>query len=184
MRRDIAVAQPVAFIEHLSDHGFANNLYICQAVNHRASVRELVANFNQGQQEFLGLSKSRALQQLAQFINKMHLRGVYYRDLSAGNILLNVQDDHLQMTIIDTNRARFYNHPVSMRQRLSDLVRICNKMNNADRGLFLNYYFAGAALKKPWLTLLPFYLYDSKVMLKRMLGRKAWRKLWPSKRTK
>lgn len=184
MRRDIAVAQPVAFIEHLSDSGFANNLYICLAVPHQASVRELLASFNQGQAQFLGISKSRALQQLAQFIHKMHLRGVYYRDLSAGNILLDVQDDHLQMTLIDTNRARFYNHPVSMRQRISDLVRICNKMNQTDRAAFLNYYFAGAALKKPWLLLLPFWLYDSKVLLKRALGRKAWRKLWPSNRAK
>lgn len=177
MRKDIAVAKPIAFIEHLSETGFNYNLYVCEAVKHQATAREMFAAFNLGQDQFLGLSKTRCLQQLSHFVNKMHHRGVMFRDLSAGNLLLDIQDDELMMTLIDTNRARFYLQPLTVRQRLIDLVRVCNKINWADREVFLAYYFASKGNRLQTWMRLSFYLYDLKVVLKRKLGRKAWRQL-------
>jgi hypothetical protein len=177
LRRGISVAQPIAFIEHIHQQQFDLNLYVCEAVKHQASVRDLMQSFNQGDQHFLEVSKSRALQQLSQFVYVMHQRGVYYRDLSAGNLLISRVGDSLQFTLIDTNRARFYNHAVSLRQRLSDLVRVCNKLNWPDRLRLLDYYFAACGTHMRWIYRLPFYLYDAKVILKRKVGRKAWRNL-------
>jgi hypothetical protein len=107
----------------------------------------------------------------------MHHRGVMFRDLSAGNLLLDIQDDELMMTLIDTNRARFYLQSLTVRQRLIDLVRVCNKINWADREVFLAYYFSSKGNRLQTWMRLPFYLYDLKVVLKRKLGRKAWRQL-------
>lgn len=177
MRREICVAKPIAFIEHLTEKGFNDNLYVCEAVNHQASAREMFAAFNQQQTEFLGLSKTRCLQTLSHFINKMHHRGVLFRDLSAGNMLLNVEAQELTITLIDTNRARFYSQALTQRQRYKDLVRICNKLNWTDREALLNYYFAHQGKRLSHWMRIPFYLYDIKVSLKRNAGRKFWRKL-------
>ncbi len=177
MRKDISVAKPIAFIEHLSETGFNFNLYVCEAVKHQATAREMFATFNQQHDQFLGISKTRCLQKLSHFINKMHHRGVLFRDLSAGNLLLDVCNDELDITLIDTNRARFYPHSLSNRQRIKDLVRVCNKLNWPDREAFLTYYYAGNGKHISVFNKLPFYLYDAKVIIKRKLGRKAWRQL-------
>jgi len=177
LQRGIAVAHPIAYIEHIHQQQFDLNLYVCEAVKHQASVRDLMQCFNQGEQHFLEVSKSRALQQLSHFVYVLHQRGVYYRDLSAGNLLIAKLGDSLQFTLIDTNRARFYQHAVTLKQRLSDLVRVCNKLNWPDRLRLLEYYFSAYGARMRWIYRLPFYVYDSKVLIKRKLGRKAWRNL-------
>jgi hypothetical protein len=66
-----------------------------------------------------------------------------------------------------------YSNGVPLRQRLSDLARICNKLNPVGRRKFLDAYVSTIGMRFAWYLNVPFFLYDGKVWLKRKLGRKA-----------
>jgi serine/threonine protein kinase len=130
----------------------------------------------------MGIAPEVAYAQLARFIERMHSRGCYFRDLSGGNILVNIHAKNsqamtLQFTLIDTARARFSDDSVPMRQRLSDMARACNKLHWPGRERFLGHYFACIGRQLMWYHKWPFYLYDAKVWLKRRVGRKGIKSL-------
>ena len=182
MRRGIPTAQPIAFFEKTADRSMLANLYLCEQVDHDFSARDLVTAFHDGASEFQGISAAQAYPQLAVFINEMHARGVFFRDLAGGNILIKKQaDGSLAFTLIDINRARFFNRNTTLGERLSDLARICHKLHWAGREQLLAEYLAlNAKFGKTfnWRMKLPFYLYDFKVNFKRKYGRKAIRRWW------
>ena len=62
---------------------------------------------------------------------------------------------------------------VSLRQRLSDLARICNKLHQGGRRDLLAAYFSGIGRSVAWYMHLPLVIYDLKVWTKRKIGRKA-----------
>lgn len=177
MRREIGVSAPIAFFENKHSKQFNQNIYISEAVTHIGSVREMFAHFMQGHSDYHGIPKESAYTALANFLLKMHARGVWFRDLSGGNVLITKAEQSFNFVLIDTNRARFSNYPLPMKQRISDLVRICNKLDWPNKYALMAPYMA--ALNQPF-TLgqrLAFYLYDFKVNLKRTFGRKGIKKL-------
>jgi hypothetical protein len=116
----------------------------------------------------------------------MHGRGVFFRDLAGGNILIKKQaDDKLEFTLIDINRARFFNRNATLSERLSDLTRICNKLHWQGREKLVGLYLQQTKYKLPFnlRCRLPFYLYDFKVKFKRRYGRKAIKRLFNSLRS-
>jgi len=184
LRRGIATAQPVAFFEKEHDNSLKQNFYICDYVQADASVGEMFVHFAQGHQDFLLAAKNirvtatQVYQQLAQYLHRMHQSGTFFRDLSGGNVL--VQIDHqqqLHFSLIDTARARFYNHATPFSQCLSDMARICNKLHWAGRERFMGLYLANSSRKVTLNVKLAFYLYDFKVDFKRKFGRKAVKRL-------
>ena len=177
MRREIGVSKPVAFFEHKHNRRFDQNLYISEAVNHVGSAREMFAHFAQGESQYHGVAKKQAYLSLADFLLQMHGRGVLFRDLSSGNVLITKANQGLDFVLIDTNRARFSNYPLSIRQRISDLVRICNKLDWDDKSAFMSVYMGSLGKKFTAKHRLAFYLYDFKVDFKRTFGRKGLKKL-------
>jgi hypothetical protein len=184
-RRGIGVSSPIAYFEHKHDKAFDQNIYISEAIEHVGSVREMFTRFSGGADDYQGIKKSQALLQLSIFLMKMHGRGVLFRDLSGGNVLIQKSHNEFQFILIDTNRARFSNFSLSLNQRISDLVRICNKLDWKNRIAFMQLYLAGLAKNYNFRLRIPFYLYDLKVDLKRTFGRKGIKKIknmfWPSK---
>jgi len=177
MRREIGVSQPVAFFENKQSKRFDQNVYISEAVPHIGSAREMFAHFMQGNHDYHGVSKENAYAALAEFLLKMHARGVWFRDLSGGNVLITKSEGALNFVLIDTNRARFSNYALPMKQRISDLVRICNKLDWPNKNALMAHYMA--ALKQAFTLRqrFAFYLYDFKVNFKRTFGRKGIKKL-------
>lgn len=184
LRRGISTAHPVAFFEQIGDKTLKQNFYICDYVKADCSVGEMFVHFAQGHKEFQFAGKNASIraeevyQQLAQYLHRMHQSGAFFRDLSGGNVLVQLQDNHqLSFSLIDTARARFYNHPSAMKYRVSDLARMCNKLHWAGRERFMGLYLANIGKKLSPDIRLSFYLYDFKVAFKRKFGRKGIKKL-------
>lgn len=185
LRRGIPTAKPIAYFEKTGDKSLLQNLYLCEQVDHDFSARDLVTAFRDGASDIQGISEAQAYPQLAVFLNEMHARGVFFRDLAGGNILIKKQaDGTLAFTLIDINRARFFNRNATLSERLSDLARICHKLHWPGREQLVGEYLAlnrkfGKSFN--WRLKLPFYLYDFKVNFKRKYGRKAIRRWWQNR---
>ncbi len=182
LRRGIAAAPPVAYFEKHAEFDGMRNYYICEYVATKHSVRELVSAFARGETDFLGSSEDEAFEQLSNYLLAMHGRGVFFRDLSGGNILVDQgTDGKLSFVLIDTGRIHAYDQPLPISLRVADLVRTCNKMNAPGRERFLQRYMGALKHRLSWWDQLSFSLYDFKVVAKRNFGRKAIKRVLGSK---
>lgn len=184
LRRGVATAYPVAFFEKINDASLKQNFYVCDYVAADCSVGEMFVHFAQGHKDYwfpasnIRITAAETYQQLAHYLHRMHQSGCFFRDLSGGNILVQVDKDHkLDFSLIDTARARFYNHPTPINQRLADMARICNKLHWPGRERFMGLYLANISRKMDIAVRLHFYLYDFKVAFKRKFGRKGIKRL-------
>lgn len=189
LRRGINTAMPVAFFEKEQDPTLKQNFYICDYVRADCSVGEMFVHFAKGNKAFTFASKDSIVKalsisaedtyfQLAQYLHHMHKSGVFFRDLSGGNVLVQVGDNNqLIFSLIDTARGHFYTHPTPLNERYSDLARICNKLHWAGRERFMALYLANSTRKFTFRVKSTFYLYDFKVAFKRKFGRKGIKKL-------
>lgn len=174
LRRGIAAAEPVAYFESRDRTAITHNWFVCAHVRADATVRELFTAYAQGADSHAGIAREAACEQLCAFLLKMHGRGVYFRDLSGGNMLVHKRDDGtLGFTLIDTGRARFYNHATPLNQRVADLTRACNKLDVEGRRRFMERYLGALGRGFSLRHRLAFRLYDLKVALKRRLRRNA-----------
>ncbi|MDQ5879792.1 MAG: hypothetical protein QG638_2529 [Pseudomonadota bacterium] len=184
LRRGVAAAPPVAWFEKVgSNSNLTQNYYICEYVPVKFTARELVAAFAGGADTFAGIGEEAAYRQLCAYLLTMHGRGILFRDLSGGNILIDkVDEDHLTFSLIDTGRIHVFRGPLSLRQRFADLVRICNKLHGDGRRKFLTIYLLALRKQLRWWHCWPFFIYDAKVTAKRHVGRKAWKRLFSGAR--
>lgn len=178
LRRGIDTAQPVAYFEKVGDASLTRNYYICEYVNSDFSARELLSAYATGEKVYQGISEEDAYRQLCGFLIVMHNRGVFFRDLSGGNILISkLPDNELAFSLIDTGRAHFFERATPIRKRLADLTRVCNKMSSSGRNQFMQMYLAKLGRRFGYWQKLPFYLYNTKVKIKRSFKRKNLLKL-------
>jgi hypothetical protein len=179
LRRGIGVAPPVAYFEKCGDTSLTQNYYLCEYVSADFSARELLSAYARGESSYEGVIESDAYRQLCDYLLAMHGRGILFRDLSGGNILIRKETNgKLAFSLIDTGRIHAFNRPLPIGKRLSDLVRICNKLHWPGREQFMAMYMNGLSKKFSWRCRLPFYLYDAKVALKRHVGRKGIKRLF------
>ncbi|SNR72184.1 Lipopolysaccharide kinase (Kdo/WaaP) family protein [Methylobacillus rhizosphaerae] len=182
LRRGISAAPPVAYLEKHGDRTLLQNYYICEFVDTDFSIRDIFGAFNEGQNSYKGVTAEHIYPALTNYLLNMHTRGVFFRDLSGGNILVTKQTDGtLDFSLIDTNRAHFYNHATPLAQRLSDLTRVCVKLPWSSRHQLVGLYLKALGLEFGWRQRLPFHLYDFKVGMKKRVGRKALKRLFKKK---
>jgi len=173
LRRGIETAPPIAFFEQKGAGRMKNNFYICEHVEADFSARHLCSSLAMGQKEVHGVSGESALRQLCVFLFKIHKRGVFFRDLSGGNILIKkTGDDTLSFSLIDTGRAHFFDHATPLPKRISDLTRVCTKMNAESRSQFMEMYMGGMGKTFTLRLRIPFYLYNTKAVVKRFFRKK------------
>lgn len=178
LRRGVETARPVAYFEKTDDKTLTQNYYICEYVEADFSVRDIFSAFAAGETSYQGISQKEAYNQLADYLSAMHGHGVFFRDLSGGNILVKkAADGKLAFSLIDTGRAHFYLRGTALPKRISDLTRICNKLHAAGRDRFMQIYMARLAKKFGFYQRLPFYLYNAKVSMKRKLKAKGLKRL-------
>lgn len=175
IRRGLRTPQPIAFLEPAAAPADGAGFYICRDFQPDWSAREALTAFSRGQTEFQGHPPRQIYEALAQFLIRLHSRGVYFRDLSAGNVLGRQKPDGaLELALIDTARARFYPRALGLRRRLSDLMRLCHPLNWAGRQTLAGLYLDAIGLTFRWWLKIPFHYYDWKHRIKngfKRLGR-------------
>lgn len=173
LRRGIETPRPIAFFEQFKNPALMENFYLCAFEPGHRSVRQYFSAYAQGADAHEGMPAGAFYEALAAFLLNMHRRGVYFRDLSAGNILvLDKEGGGIRFSLIDTARARFYDKPVSLRQRLSDLKRICHPLHWSGRNHFVGLYLKALGESFTPIRQVPFRLYDIKHRIKnRMKGK-------------
>lgn len=178
-RRGIGVAPPVAWFEKIGDTTLKQNFYVCEYVEAEFSVRQMLSALAAGEATYAGLPAASCYRQLCAFLLRLHGSGMFFRDLSGGNILVKKQaDGDLVFALIDTGRIRVFSQALPLRLRLADLVRVCNKLHWAGREQLLDGYFSAIGEKLSWRHRLAFMKYDLKVVAKRRIGRKAFGRLF------
>jgi len=142
LRRGVGTPTPIAFYERHNNSGIENSYYICDFLSDAFSARQVFAAFRQGESTYRGLNKQQWFDKLTAFISNMHNRRIIHRDLSAGNLLLQEDNEgQIQPYVIDIGRASTkHKRRLSAKQRLTDLMRICYKLNWSDRELFVSKY--------------------------------------------
>ena len=179
LRRGIGTAQPVAYFEKIGDSTLKQNFYICEFVAADAHIGQIFSHLTSGETSWRGIAADDIFKQLAEFCWRMHQRLVVFRDLSGGNILVSVlPDNQLKFSLIDTARLRTFPHtPFGRKHRLTDMVRVCHKLDWPNRNRLMAHYFALIGSQFGSRDKLSFYLYDAKVKMKRTIGRKAIKRL-------
>ncbi len=169
LRRGVETARPIAYFEKVGDKTLTQNYYICEFVEADFSARDIFSAFAQGESSFQGIAQMEIYTQLAAYLLTMHGRGVFFRDLSGGNILVKKSDGKLSFSLIDTGRAHFYLRGTELSKRISDLTRICNKLHSEGRDRFMQIYMNELGKEFSAWHRLPFHLYNAKVSMKRMI---------------
>ena len=178
LRRGVGTAQPVAYFEKTGDTSLKQNFYICERVAADCTIGELFSAFARGDSTYKGLTAKEVYRQFAQFSHNMHKRGIYFRDYSGGNILINIHANNvLEFSLIDTARIHNFNHSIPLKLRIADLTRSCHKLHGEGRQRFMQMYLALSGRQFNLPIKLRFWLYDGKVKLKRTIGRKGMKKL-------
>jgi len=91
-----------------------NNFYITQAIEPHKTFRKFIKEETDND-KIISVIKNLAIS-----IAKMHELGIYHRDLTTGNFLV---DDNLDIFIVDLNRAQNVRKLIN-KQRLKDLSKI------------------------------------------------------------
>jgi hypothetical protein len=178
LRRGVRTAQPVAYFEKIDDTTLKQNFYICEFVKSDTNIGQLFTAYSRGEYDYLGLNPETVYTKLAHYCHNMHSRGIHFRDLSGGNILVNIAANHtLSFSLIDTARIHAYNQGIDFNLRIADLTRACHKLNWAGRERFMQIYLGLSGRQFNWQNRLQFRLYDFKVSLKRTIGRKGIKRL-------
>jgi len=179
MRRGISTARPIAYFEKINDQTLKQNFYICEFVQADTNIGQIFSALAAGQTTYLGMDAEEIYRQFALFCNNMHSRLIYFRDFSGGNILVSLNENKLEFSLIDTARLRTVSHtPFPVIYRIADLTRACHKLDWLGRERFMQIYLGLTGRKFIWQYHLLFYLYDGKVWLKRRIGRKGFKKLF------
>jgi len=173
LRRGIPTPRPIAWLEHPRTPRESESYYLCEAFGGGSSARHAFYAFNRGEAEFLGIPRAELFSAIAELLLRMHRRGVFFRDLSAGNLLLRrAENGQIEFALIDTARARIGVKGLSVRKRLADLMRLCHPLAWDGREELLQAYFSTANVPfVPWMRL-AFHYYDWKHRIKKLLRRR------------
>lgn len=173
LRRGLPTPLPIAFLEQ-THKAAAECFYLCASFE-GFSARDAFTAFRNGSLNFEGMSQAFFYEQIAAFLQILHDRGVFFRDLSAGNLLIQrISDNKLEFALIDTTRARFKTSKLWIWPRLLDMMRLCHPLRRTGRDSLLKCYLSGLNRPLRWWMRAPFAYYDIKHIIKGRL--KVFRK--------
>jgi hypothetical protein len=166
VRRGINTPRPIAFFESNKNSTTSESYFLCEQSAARFTIRQAFTAFAGGEASFQGMPQAAIFQETAKFLSCIHARGVYFRDLSPGNLLLHINDGAVELSLVDTSRARFRDSPIPLNQRLSDLKRVCHPLHWRGRLELVEIYMAMNNRSFGKWMLVPFFGYDLKHGLK------------------
>lgn len=136
--RGVPTPEPLGVV-----HGEGESWYVSRRLERAVQIREwfLERDDPGGKAPDLAIPFEEIVSALGRLARRMHDQGVFYRDLSDGNVLVTRTGDGFGLSLVDLTRARISGRPVSLWNRLRDLSR--PGINRpADRRLLLASYFA------------------------------------------
>jgi hypothetical protein len=137
LARGIPTPEPLGVV-HLRRESW----YVSRRLEGAAQVREWFLHRDHPERGAprLRIPLEQLLAALGRLARKMHDSGVFFRDLSDGNVLVVREQAGFSIWLVDLTRARLADRPVSFWNRLRDLSRL--GLNRAeDRRLLLASYF-------------------------------------------
>jgi hypothetical protein len=167
--KDINCAKPIAVFNKKNDSSSIDNFYICL---HRSgyTFNDLANHFKKSN-VLLNFTKRQIFEECAIYVNKMHSRGLFFSDLSGGNILLITNNNSFYFELIDTGRVKNFNSSLKFSNRLNlrikDIERLLNKFDWEIRNIFLKKYFLLNNKKLNLYTKYSLLIYDFLVRFKR-----------------
>jgi len=168
MRRGIETPGVVAYFESTDPNAIFENWFFCEHVAGAGAVRSFFNRFADGQETVEGFTFEEFMGSLIRFVLRMHGKGVYFRDLAGGNVLVKITPPgELEFSLIDTARIRCFPGGMKLRHRLDDLKRLTNKLRPEQQAVFMDRYLAHLNKRFGWRQSLSFKLYAWKVWLKR-----------------
>ncbi|SCX89445.1 Lipopolysaccharide kinase (Kdo/WaaP) family protein [Nonlabens sp. Hel1_33_55] len=111
----IGTPDPVAFLEYRSALGFYESYYVSEYTDHDFTFRELIHDSSIE-------NKQGILEAFTQFVFKMHESQIYFLDNSPGNTLISIKEGSYEFELVDLNRMKFYEIPVT--DRLKNFERL------------------------------------------------------------
>ena len=178
LRRGLNTPEPIALLYQPHSVLTARSYFVCRAFQPSWSVRQAFTAFSAGATQFQGISDTELYNAIVRFLVKMHNRAVFFRDLSAGNLLFKFRKEGgIEFALIDTARARFYFHSLNLYLRLCDLVRICHPLHWQGRRILVGKYMSLLGQSYHWFMSIPFACYDWKHKAKNAIKKIViWRK--------
>ena len=147
----LPMPRPLAVAEKRSGVLLKDSCIILEALTQASPLNEYLERQLPGfpPEQLWHLKQSLALS-LAQLVRDVHKKGIFYRDLHAGNILIKTIDSGAcELFLIDLHRALF--PPVLMQwMRVRDLAQLCNSLSatQTDKLRFLKEYCRAGQLSK------------------------------------
>ena len=172
MRREIETPRTVAYFESKDSTDMMNNWFVCEYMDGGLSVRNFWAGFATDEIEVYGFTFEVFCEKLIDFIIKCIDGGVLFRDLSGGNVLVQVEPEQsLKFSLIDTARARCNPWGVEIPDRISDLKRLVLKLRPDQQVEFMDKYLGRLGGSFGLKYRFEFKLYALKTDLKRLKRR-------------
>lgn len=117
LQLNISTPQPIAYIIEKNFWSINRSYYISQQIAYDHTLGDLFRNPPQDAQ--------RIITECIKYINSFHRKGVYFIDLSVGNILIKRQaDGGFTFYLIDLNRAKFYNRSLTCSESVKAFCRL------------------------------------------------------------
>jgi len=174
MRRGIETPKVVAYFESKDDAELMQNWFICERFTGNLSTRTFIEKYGVGETEVEGHTFESFSDQLIRYILDFHRRGVLFRDLSPGNILVKCTSaEILEFSLIDTARLRCRRRGLIVSERVADLKRLIWKLSPTLQEVFMEKYMDRLGKRFTFLHRLNFKLYSFKIALKRL--KKRWK---------
>jgi tRNA A-37 threonylcarbamoyl transferase component Bud32 len=140
-RLGIPTPEPLLYAESNTIGGPA--WYVCRLVPEALELRYVLRALNAGAgpEQFPGIHGPTLLRRIGALAAELHRHGVWFRDLTSGNVLLSAPATDAELFLVDLNRARFRRR-LSTSQRLRDLSRM-PVLRPEDRAEYLAGYRPG-----------------------------------------
>ncbi len=124
LAKGIPVPRPLAFGELRKSGVLLSSCLIMEAVPDAVTLNEFNKKYCSGRlsREAI-LLKRKVIKILAGLISALHAKGVFYRDLHGGNILLTTgMQKTIKIIFVDLHKAKFY-HALAQSKRIFDLAK-------------------------------------------------------------
>ena len=137
-RLGIPTPEPLLYAESRTAEGPA--YFVCRRVPEALELRHVLRALNagEGRARFPGIDAPGLLRRVGALAAELHRHGVWFRDLTSGNVLLSAPTTDAELFLVDLNRARFRRR-LSVSQRLRDLSRM-PVLRPEDRAEYLRGY--------------------------------------------
>ncbi len=117
LQRGVSTPQPIAYIIEQNATSIRHSYYISEQIDYDYTLFDL---FRQRPDDIHHI-----LDKCVRFINSFHRKGVYFHDLSVGNVLIKRESDgDISFNLVDVNRAQFYDRPLTCSESVKAFCRL------------------------------------------------------------